>query len=413
MRAASGRSARPFASAGCGSHLMPHLSILGSRGIPAQHGGFETLAEHLATSWRDRGWTVTVYRQVEGKGLLYEDDWNGIRRVNIPVRGRGAGGTIMFDRIAMQDVRRFSGPILTLGYNTGPLCFFLRRPGRTHFVNMDGHEWGRRKYGMLKRLYLRFAERAAARYGDHLIADHPEIAKHLARYVAPEKITTLTYGADAIESGDERLLEDFGVLPGRFFTLIARPEPDNSVLEIVRAFSSKRRDVKLVVLGDYDAPIRYRADVRAAASEGVIFPGAIYDKPILAALRFHSIGYLHGHQVGGTNPSLVEALGAGNPVIARDNHFNRWVAGDSALYFSDIESCAAQIDSLIDDGALRSRLSHAARARWDEAFRWDGVLGAYQALLTSLPAPERTRWWRPWRPVAHTVKAPSLTPSSA
>jgi glycosyltransferase involved in cell wall biosynthesis len=124
--------------------------------------------------------------------------------------------------------------------------------------------------------------------------------------------------------------------------------------------------------------------LRALASDEVTFAGAVYDRPALGALRFHARGYLHGHQVGGTNPSLVEALGAGSAVIAHDNPFNRWVASDAARYFHDPESCAAAITELLGDRPAVEALRANARRRFAAGLTWSHVLSAYEALLGRL-----------------------------
>ena len=158
-------------------------------------------------------------------------------------------------------------------------------------------------------------------------------------------------------------------------------EPENSILEVVQAWSRKPRGCKLVVLGRYEAGHAYQRAVQAAASAEVIFPGAVYEKPVVQALRFHARFYVHGHQVGGTNPSLVEALGAGNAVLAHDNRYNRWVAGDAGVYFADEAECALAIERLLMGGEALAVLQNAAMARHSAAFTWDGVLGEYEALL--------------------------------
>jgi glycosyltransferase involved in cell wall biosynthesis len=176
----------------------------------------------------------------------------------------------------------------------------------------------------------------------------------------------------------------FGLVPGSYVTCIARPEPENSVLEIVAGFSHRPRGCRLVVLGNFD-PDRnpYHAAVRRAASAEVLFPGAIYDRTAVDALRLHAALHVHGHRVGGTNPSLVEALGAGNAVLAHDNQFNRWVAGPGAAYFQDGNSCAAAFDRLLAPDADLSGMAAAARDRHANAFVWQPVLAAYEALLTA------------------------------
>lgn len=357
------------------------LSILGIRGIPASHGGFETFAERLAIYLRDRDWAVTVYCQDSPSGKREESEWNGIRLVHIPVRTSGIPATIEFDIKATADAIRSGDKLLTLGYNTGFLSSWVRMRSRTNFINMDGLEWKRAKYSAGAKSYLWVNERLAALSGTRLIADHPVIADHLATRVARSKIDVIPYGADAITQADPAPLAALGLEPGRFISVIARPEPENSILEIVQAFSAKKRGVKLAVLGKYDRSHAYQAKVMDAAGDEVVFTGAIYDKPIIGAIRFYSLAYAHGHQVGGTNPSLVEALGAGNPVIAHDNPFNRWVAGDAGTYFSDVAGCEASIDSLLADDARRARMGTAGREQWTRHFTWDAVLDTYHALL--------------------------------
>jgi glycosyltransferase involved in cell wall biosynthesis len=179
-----------------------------------------------------------------------------------------------------------------------------------------------------------------------------------------------------------------GLQSGGYLTLVARPIPENSILEIVRGFSAKPRGRQLVLLGDYDAATdHYHAAVRAAASDEVVFAGAIYDKAVVQALRFHGLAYAHGHTVGGTNPSLVEAMAAANPVIAHDNAYNRWVARDAALYFDGAESFSARLDELLGSANLRQRLKRASAARHASEFTWDHVAGQYEQLLQRfLPA---------------------------
>jgi glycosyltransferase involved in cell wall biosynthesis len=360
--------------------MMRQLLILGIRGVPAAHGGFETFAARLAPWMREHGWDVTVYCQGSESGQREEDDWEGVRRIHIPVARNGTAGTIEFDVRSTQDALRQPGLLLTLGYNTGFLSAWARLHGRRNVINMDGIEWRRAKYSFGAKTYLWLNERIAALSGDRLVADHPRIADHLATRVKAGRIDTIAYGSEGVFEADPAPLARLGVEPGRFLTLIARPEPENSILEVVRAFSEQPRGTRLVVLGKYDNGA-YRRTVREAAGPEVIFPGAIYDTPTLCALRFHSAAYVHGHQVGGTNPSLVEALGAGNAIIAHDNGFNRWVAGDAGLYFKDQAGCAAAIGAVLGDPALAARLRAAARARWEEAFTWPAILTQYQEML--------------------------------
>lgn len=359
----------------------PTLRVLGIRGIPAAHGGFETFAERLSLYLVARGWRVVVYCQQEGRGPVSTDTWRGVERIHVPVALDGAKGTVWFDWLATRHAARHGDLCLTLGYNTAVFCTMLRLLGVPNLINMDGLEWARAKWGFAARTWFRWNERIGCWIGNHLIADHPEIARHLQRRVPAAKVTMIAYGADAVVHAPVDALHTLGLRSGGYLTLIARPEPENSVLQIVQAFSMRPRGVRLAVLGQYNPQIKYHAEVLAAAGPEVSFLGAIYDKPLLRALRLHSIGYLHGHRVGGTNPSLVEALGAGNPIIAHDNRFNRWVAGAAGRFFVGVSDLDKLLAIFVNDRATQQAMSAASRARFEADFTWPRVLESYEHLL--------------------------------
>ena len=361
--------------------MSRHLRILGTRGIPAAHGGFETFAERLALYLVTRGWRVTVYCQVEGSGDVHTDEWQGVQRVHIPVSLSGPKSTLAFDWKATRHAAARPGLCLTLGYNTAVFCALLRLRGHANVINMDGLEWQRAKWGPAQRAWLWLNERAGCQLGNHLIADHPEIANHLKRQVPASKVTVLPYGSETLRDVSAQPLLGLGLERGRYVSLIARPEPENTILEIVRGFSRRRRGVTLCVLGRYDDAVPYQRLVKQAAGPEVRFVGAIYDACVVGALRCHSMAYVHGHQVGGTNPSLVEALGAGNAVIAHDNRFNRWVAGDAGRYFKDEGQIAQCFDELLDNEAVLMELREQARIRHNAAFRWETILADYELFL--------------------------------
>lgn len=368
------------------------LRILGTRGIPAAHGGFETFAEHLALFLVERGWRVIVYCQEEGGGPVVEDTWRGVERVNIAVKGDGALSTIIFDWHATLHAAKHRDLCLTLGYNTAVFCSILRLRGIPNVINMDGIEWARAKWGKLAKTWFWLNERLGCWLGNQLVADHPEIKKHLATRVSEHKITMIPYGADEVRDASDAPVRAMGLEPGRYLTLIARAEPENSVLEVVTGFSAKKRGVQLVVLGNYKDSNDYHRTVRAAAGEEVRFVGAIYDKSIVQSLRVHSLAYVHGHRVGGTNPSLVEALGAGNPVLAHDNPYNRWVAGPSALYFDNAAGFSTAVDQLLGDTAARTALVSAARKQYASDFTWAHVLADYERLFNRVGAAHSLKW---------------------
>ncbi|MBT9489743.1 MAG: DUF1972 domain-containing protein [Rubrivivax sp.] len=366
---------------------MKTLRILGIRGLPAAHGGFETFAEHLSLHLVQAGWRVVVYCQEDGAGPVYEDVWQGVERVHIPVERDGPAGTIVFDWLATRHAAQHQDLCLTLGYNTAVFCALLRWKGISNVINMDGIEWRRAKWGALAKSWFWMNDWAGCWLGNHLVADNPEIAHHLSSRVRASKITTIAYGADDLANLPTGALGALGLEPGRYLTVVARAEPENSLLEVVQGFSAQHRGLTLAVLGRYEPDNAYHRAVKAAAGPEVRFLGAIYDKQVVQALRYHGVAYVHGHQVGGTNPSLVEALGAGNPVFAHDNQFNRWVAGPEARYFTGASDFSALLAEVLSDPAALQLMGRASRARFRDGLTWPQVLGEYEALLSRFASP--------------------------
>lgn len=360
------------------------VRILGTHGVPAAYGGFETAAENVGLFLHDRGWRVLVYCQVPGTGPTTTDSWKGLERVNIPEARPGWLGTASFDLKSIKHVLAEAAPgevCLTFGYNTGVLNIAQRVRRIPNVINMDGMEWTRRRWGILRQGILLGNERFAGLVGSVLIADHPHIATYLRRSFGSRRVITIAYGAHAVVDAPTRPLEDLGLEPGRYATAICRPIPENNVLEIVQAWSRRPRGLDLVVLGSFDQADPYHAQVLAAASDEVRFPGAIYDPDVVSALRFHSRAYLHGHTVGGTNPSLVEAMAAGNPVIAHDNVYNRFVAGVGNRYFTDVDDLARELDDVLQDDAALSSMGRSSRSRYEHEYTWEHIGGLYEQAL--------------------------------
>ena len=361
-----------------------NINILGIRGIPAAHGGFETFAAHFAPFLISKGWSVTVYCQEdlpnEGK-REWTDFWHGIKRVHFAPRSHGALSTIEFDFRSTLHVLREPGIDLVLGYNTAIFLLIQRLFGRIVVMNMDGIEWKRAKWGKPAKIWFWLMEWMGGKLANVPIADHPAIAEHLAkRGIAGSRV--IPYGADEVETSDGSGLISLGLVKNGFFVSIARIEPENSILEIVQAYSQAGTSAKLVVLGKFDPSKNdYHSAIASAASQNVIFPGAIYDAQTVRDLRLNCLAYVHGHQVGGTNPSLVEALGAGSPVLAHDNTFNRWTAGDNQMFFSSVAECSEAMIHLENDSEHRAILSRASRARHSDAFTFEIIENAYEDML--------------------------------
>ncbi|MDE3177532.1 MAG: DUF1972 domain-containing protein [Pseudomonadota bacterium] len=375
-------------------HAEKTLLILGTRGIPANHGGFETFAEHYALFLAERGWNVSVYCQEDVDAApqpVRTDVWRGVQRIFIQTARKGGLGALDFDLKCVRDALKRPGVCLVLGYNGAAFLPALRLAGRKILTNMDGIEWKRPKWPLAVRAWFFVNEWIAAWTSQRLIADHPAIADHLATRRPRSAAVVIPYGADPVPGAPIGPVLKLGLEPNKYLISIARIEPDNNIATMVRAFSARKRGMKLVVLGKLEKGNAYHDEVRASASDEVVFPGAIYEPALVRALRFHARAYMHGHTVGGTNPSLVEALWAGNAVVAHDNAYNRWTAGAAAVTFTDEASCAATIARVIADDALVARLGAEARARAAEAFQWRDVLVAYERECLAIGAPRGAR----------------------
>jgi glycosyltransferase involved in cell wall biosynthesis len=395
------------------------LSILGCRGIPSKYGGFETFAQRLALYLTEKGWLVTVYCQDSEGKEIYETVWEDIRLIHIPAPDYGALSSVLFDwksvshaseTITQEKSEREKSErekserekserekserekseskdshphlILTLGYNTAVFCLQYRLKNLINIINMDGIEWRRQKWKLPQKIWLYLNEWCGSWLGNHLVADHPEIKNHLTTRAREDKITVIPYGAPQVNSGDLSLLDKYNLKPNEYAIIIARPEPENNILEIVSAFSRQKRDLKLVVLGNYkpdESP--YHKQVMETASEEVLFIGAVYEPEVTNALRFYSKLYIHGHSVGGTNPSLVEALACGSAVLAHDNLFNRWVAGDKAHYFKDEAQCFEEMELLFTDEKEINLMKQASFQRHQEEFYATRDVEAYRQLF--------------------------------
>lgn len=364
------------------------VRILGTHGVPAAYGGFETAAEHVGLYLLERGWRVIVYCQIPGEGPITSDTWKGIDRLLVPEHRDGWLGTASFDLTCVKHVLAERGPddvCLTFGYNTGVFNVAQRLRGIPNVINMDGMEWTRRRWGLLRQGILLSNERFAGAVGTVLIADHPHIATYLSRHFGSRRVHTIAYGAYAVSDAPTEPVAALGLVPGDYATVICRPIPENSILEIVRAWSRRERGIPLVVLGAFAADDPYHAQVQSAASPEVRFPGAIYDLDEVSALRFHSRVYVHGHTVGGTNPSLVEAMAAGNAVIAQNNVYNRFVAGAGNRYFDGATDLAELFDLLLDDRGALSSMGAFSRSRFESEYTWEHIGDLYEkALLTAV-----------------------------
>lgn len=368
---------------------MANIYLIGVRGIPNRYGGFERLVEVLAPHLVLQGHRVTVFCEVDtGIAAPANDLWHGVHRHYIRTLTRGPLGTIEYDWRSFRAVEP-GGIAFIFGYGTGLFQSRLKRLGIRHTVNMDGIEWQRAKWGRAARAWLRFNESAAVRYADELIADHPEIQDYLRKQLNTAS-TMIAYGVDEAALKPEETLPAHPLLSQYpehgYFLVVARPEPENQIHVLLNAYAASQRRLPMLVLGNFEAN-SYGRDLRACHPE-VHFAGGVYDAQALDALRRRSALYLHGHSVGGTNPSLIEAMAAGSVVVAHDNVFNCWVLGpQGGLYFNGADDLRALLDAPPLSQTLRAEFVAAAQGRCREQFLWGQILDAYVEAVDRLVMP--------------------------
>ena len=370
------------------------LAILGTRGIPAQYGGFETFAERLAVGLRERGFDVTVY--CESGESHAPESFQGVRLRYVSAPAFGSLQTLLYDMRCLWDARKGYDVVYMLGYGAAFFCLIPRFWGTCVWINPDGLEWARTKWGFIAKSYFRIMEWASLHTANRIVADSEAIAASLAdRHGQLPACTVIPYGCEVIETPPSaESLSEWSLVPQGYYIVVCRLEPENHVLEILLAFQRSRSKRQLIVIGDHRKKTRYVGRLLAVKDPRIRMIGTVYDQCKLTCLRYFSFAYLHGHSVGGTNPSLLEAMGCGNLIIAHDNPFNRASLGPCGFYFADIADLAETFDHVEQDGAELSCLKEASRSRASTDYRWPEIISKYVTLLEL----EKTETARPRSP---------------
>lgn len=356
------------------------IGILGTRGIPNRYGGFEQCAEKLALGLTVKGHQVWVYNSHNHD--YTESSWQGVHIIHCkdPEDQLGTAGQFLYDLNCLRDARkRDFDVLLQLGYTSSSVWWWLW-PGRfPNVVNMDGLEWKRSKYSAKVQRFLKWAEGLAARHADGLIADSVGIQQHLKTAFGKDSVF-IPYGADIFRNPDAEIPESFGLKPRSYHLLIARMEPENNIETILDGYVLSGNKKPFVVVGKTENAFGSRLVEKFSGNPDVRFMGGIYDFGVIDNLRHYADRYFHGHSVGGTNPSLLEAMGCGALIAAHDNVFNRSVLGEDAFYFKD----ASGVSSLLGEAVspeIRARMTTANIQKIETFYNWPAVTDAYEEAL--------------------------------
>ena len=315
---------------------MLKIAILGTRGIPNNYSGFEQFAEFFSVFLAENGHDVYVYNS---HNHSYQDQvFNGVKIIHKfdPEYLIGTFGQFIYDFNCIFDSRkRKFDVILQLGYTSSSIWGRLLPNKSVIISNMDGLEWKRSKYSPMVQKFLKYAERLAVNSSDYLVSDSLEIQKYLfKKYSVTSEF--IAYGARIFKEPNVDVLKEYGVEPYEYNMLIARMEPENNIEVILDGVELAEMDNKFIVIGNYMSTKfgRYLKE-KFAHSSKIMFLGGIFNLDHLNNLRHYSNLYFHGHSVGGTNPSLLEAMSSKAFVIAHDNMFNKSILRENAFYFLD------------------------------------------------------------------------------
>lgn len=309
------------------------IGILGTRGIPNEYGGFEQFAEIFSVFAQEQGNEVVVY--CSSLQSYKESTFKGVRLVHCydPENRIGTAGQFIYDLNCILHARKQSFDILLqLGYTSSAIWNFLYPRDLYVMTNVDGMEWKRAKYNALTKRFLKFSERLVVNRSNALIADSRGIADYLQEKYHRQSLY-LPYGADVFSAPDALELVPYGVKPFEYNLLIARMEPENNIEMIIRGHLGSGYGFPLIIVGNTNNRFGKKLKTNYE-SEKIRFVQGIYDAKTLNNLRHFSSLYFHGHSVGGTNPSLLEAMGAGAFIVAHNNAFNASVLEQDALYFT-------------------------------------------------------------------------------
>ena len=362
------------------------LAILGTRGIPNIYGGFERAAEEVAVRLAQLGHDVTVYSPDEHSFPVV---WRGIKIKQIFCHESylGIWGTFVFDFLCLRDALRSKfDVILELGCEPAAIFFWLAREHRSALVtNIDGLGWKRSKWNRPLRWFIRYCERIAARDSDALVADNLGIQSYcLAQYNKHSHY--IPYGAVIPSGTNMKQLELHGLLEGEYYMLVARMEPENNVEMILDGYLNAGTRRPFVVVGGLSTKYaRYLLDHYGTFTH-IKFIGGVYDYEELSGLRKACEIYFHGHSVGGTNPSLLEAMASEAYIAAHDNIFNRSVLGEDALYFDNPQDVVRIINAT---HVYKQEIQIRNLEKIREVYNWENVVSQYECLFQKVMLEQR------------------------
>jgi glycosyltransferase involved in cell wall biosynthesis len=360
------------------------IAILGTRGIPASYGGFETFAEHLATRLVARGHQVTVYcraHYVSPRQLEY----HGVRLKVLPTIRHKYFDTVVHTFLsAIHAISSRYDAALICNAANAPFSPILRLTRTPVAINVDGLEHKRKKWGWMGRRYYQMAEYLSTILPNEMITDAQVIQDYyLARHNAPS--TMIAYGSEVERRPDREMVRKWRVEPNRYVLYVSRLEPENNAHLVIEAFKKVRTAYRLLIVGDAPYAEQYINSLKALArgDKRIIFTGFVFGQDY-RALQQNAYCYVHATEVGGTHPALLEAMGYGNCVLTLATPENIEVVGEAGVPYSDEFDLAEKLQRVLRDGSLVQAFRHRAQVRIRSHYDWERVVDQYEQLFAQM-----------------------------
>lgn len=357
-----------------------NIAIIGTRGIPNHYGGFEQATEYISVGLLKKGHRVTVYNSHNHP--YQKDTWHGVNIVHCydPEYIIKTPGQFIYDLNCIRDARKRDFDVLLfMGYTSSSIWGKLYPKRSVIISNMDGLEWKRAKYSKPVQYFLKHAERLAVRFSHYHIADSEVIQDYLNRTYAIQ-CQYIPYGASLYTDKNEEALHDYHLCKWEYFLLMARMEPENNIETVLEGFHNSNSTKKFLVIGNMNERYGQYISHKYIRDDRIQFVGSTFDQGLIHTLRSNSHLYFHGHSVGGTNPSLLEAMASRALIAAHRNDFNQSVLREDAFYFSDFLDAKELIQS-VERKEKEQRMIANNFKKIKEQFSWEKVIDAYNEFI--------------------------------
>ncbi|MFR0822949.1 MAG: beta 1-4 rhamnosyltransferase Cps2T [Clostridia bacterium] len=385
--------------------MQTHIFIIGSKGIPAKYGGFETFVENLTA--RKQQAEITYHVACLGKEKE-TFTYNQATCFKIPVPNIGPAKAVYYDLMALKQSIQYikehqiqNAIIYILACRIGPFIGHykkkMKKMGIKLYINPDGHEWKRAKWNTFIKKYWKLSEKLMVKHADLLICDSVNIENYIKedyKSYSP-KTTFIAYGSDIAKSTlakeDEKVInwmKKYDIKPQNYYVIVGRFVPENNYEAMIREFMKSTTKKDLVVITNVEKNKFYRTlqeKLNFEADKRIKFVGTVYDTQLLKTIREQAYGYIHGHEVGGTNPSLLEALASTKLNLLLEVGFNQEVGQTSACYWNKQEGNLSQLidkcDNMTDEEI--EQLDKQSTKRIEEEYSWNKIIEAYEKLFLS------------------------------